>query len=69
MGILLNKNAEIGTIALTGTGSRVDGGVARVVGRPPDNYTSLSTKSILPYIYRMGNRNAFGKNIIIMARA
>lgn len=68
MGILLNKNAEIGTIALTGTGSRVDGGVARVVGRPPDNYTSLSTKSILPYIYIMGNRYAFGKNIIIMAR-
>lgn len=68
MGILLNKNAEIGTIALTGTGSRVDGGVARVLGRPPDNYTALSTKSILPYIYIMGNRYAFGKNIIIMAR-
>lgn len=65
MGILLNKNAEIGTIALTGTGSRVDGGVTRVLGRPPDNYTS---KSILPYIYIMGNRYAFGKNIIIMAR-
>lgn len=69
MGILLNKNAEIGTIALTGTGSRVDGGSARVVGRPPDNYTSLSTRSILPYIYIMGNRYAFGKNIIIMARS
>lgn len=70
MGILLNKNAEIGTIALTGAGSRVDGGGARVVGRPPDNYnTSLSGKSILPYIYIMGNRYAFGKNIIIMARS